>query len=316
MKGVDSQEPGFEASAVLLVAPIADFRDRWVLWARQLRLVQWIKNVLLFVPLLSVHRFAPDALFTEARAAIAFCFCASCTYILNDLIDLPADRVDPRNCNRPLASGALAIPEACVAMPVLLALAFSTGATVSLPFLAILGAYWALSTAYSLFLKRKLFIDVVVLAVLYTMRVFAGGVALDIAISEWLLGASVLAFMSLALIKRHADLSARLDAGLGNPTNRDYRIGDLEIIAALSAASGFNAATVLALWISSDTVRQLYHHPTMLWLICPIFIYWFGRLLMLVHRRLVNGDLFVFALTDTVSVICLAALLLTLLAAI
>jgi 4-hydroxybenzoate polyprenyltransferase len=163
--------------------------------------------------------------------------------------------------------------------------------------------YFTLTNAYTCWLKRKMLIDVVVLAMLYTLRVIGGAAAIGVMVSEWLLAFSMFIFASLALIKRYIELTTRLDRDLPDPTNRDYRRGDLQIVAALAGASGFNAITVFALYISSDTVRALYRHPKVLWLICPILMYWISRMLMRAHRRLVHDDPIVFALKDRVSIV-------------
>jgi 4-hydroxybenzoate polyprenyltransferase len=182
------------------------------------------------------------------------------------------------------------------------------GAFVVSPWLlAVLLGYLLLATAYSFVLKRKMMIDVVTLALLYTIRVIGGAAAISVPLSEWLMGFSMFIFTNLALIKRYVELASRLDAGLPDPSNRNYRKTDLEIIAALAAASGFNAVTVFALYISSDTVRQLYRHPIALWLICPILMYWLGRALMMAHRRLIDDDPILFALKDwnSLAALCL-----------
>jgi 4-hydroxybenzoate polyprenyltransferase len=143
-----------------------------------------------------------------------------------------------------------------------------------------------------------MFVDVIVLASLYTVRVIGGAAAIAVPVSEWLLAFSMFIFTSLALIKRYIELAARLDDELPDPTNRNYRKSDLDIVAALAAAAGFNAVTVFALYISSDTVRHLYRYPQLLWLVCPILIYWLGRCLLMAHRRLMDDDPIVFALRD------------------
>jgi 4-hydroxybenzoate polyprenyltransferase len=148
-------------------------------------------------------------------------------------------------------------------------------------------------------------VDVLALAALYTIRVVGGAVAIPVRMSEWLLAFSMFIFTALALIKRYVELAARIDKALSDPTNRNYRKSDLDIVAALTAAAGFNAVTVFALYISSDAVRPLYRHAEALWLICPILMYWLGRALMMAHRRLMDDDPIVFALRDRNSYIAL-----------
>lgn len=283
-------------------------RPTWRTWLALFRVHQYAKNALVLVPLLTAQQFSPDAAVTALLAVLAFSLCASSVYVLNDLVDLGADRAHPTKQNRPLARGAIQLSHAIIAVPILFIAAALVAASVSLPFLGVLLGYFAVTTAYSFILKRKLLIDVVTLAMLYTFRVIGGAVALDVAISQWLLAFSMFMFMALALIKRYAELTVRLDSGLPDPPNRDYGVGDLNVVAALAAAAGFNAVTVFALYISSDTVDTLYSRPHLLWLACPVLIYWIGRAVTLASRRCMHDDPIVFAMKDRVSLAVLALL--------
>jgi 4-hydroxybenzoate polyprenyltransferase len=217
---------------------------------------------------------------------------------LNDLVDIDSDRKHPSKKRRPLAAGMVSIQHAMVLAPLLVAVSLILALMIAPNFAAVLFGYLILTTAYTFILKRKMMVDVVVLASLYTIRVIGGAAAITVPISEWLLGFSMFIFVALALIKRYIELAARLDADLPDPSNRNYRKSDLDIVAALAAAAGFNAVTVFALYISSETVHTLYRNHTMLWLICPIMMYWLSRALMLAHRRLMDDDPIVFALRD------------------
>jgi 4-hydroxybenzoate polyprenyltransferase len=249
-------------------------------------------------------------------AAIAFSLCASSVYILNDLVDLQADRTHPTKRQRPLANGTIPLLNGVLAIPVLLIASLLVAASVSLPFLGVLLGYFALTTAYSFVLKHKMLVDAVALAMLYTIRVVGGAVAIDVVVSEWLLAFSMSIFMSLALIKRYIELSIRLAANMPDPLDRNYKIGDLTIIAALAAAAGFNAVTVFALYISTYSVRELYSRPGLLWLACPVLMYWIGRSLMMAHRGLMDDDPIVFALKDRISFLTIAVIGVLVLAAI
>ena len=273
----------------------------WRTWLKLFRVHQYAKNALVFLPLLAGHVVDAQAFVYTLLAAIAFSLCASGVYILNDLIDLQDDRRHRSKRNRPLASGAIPLMHGVIAAPVLLAAAFGVAAAVSPAFLAVLAGYLALTTAYTFFLKRKMLVDVITLGALYAIRVIGGAVAINVAVSSWLVGFCLSFFISLALIKRYVELAARLDANLPDPTNRDYRTGDLGMVAALAAAAGFNAVTVFALYISSDPVRQLYSRPEVLWLVCPILFYWIARALMQAQRREMDDDPVVFALRDRMS---------------
>jgi 4-hydroxybenzoate polyprenyltransferase len=274
---------------------------RWRAWAKLFRVHQYAKNALVFVPLLTAHVLDLASVGWLMLAAIAFSLCASAVYVLNDLVDLRDDRAHRTKCERPLAKGAIPLGHALMAVPLLLAGAFALAAAVSWPFTAVLAGYFALTTAYSFALKRLLLIDVFTLGALYTIRVAGGAVALDAGISVWLVGFCLSFFVSLALTKRYVELTAQSDANLPDSATRDYKQSDMGMVAALAAAAGFNAVTVLALYLASDSVHQLYSRPAMLWLLCPILTYWIARMLMLAQRRRMHDDPVVFALKDRVS---------------
>ena len=275
-------------------------------WVSLLRVHHWAKNGLVFVPLVTAQRFDLLAFGQAIGAFMAFSLAASAVYILNDIVDLDADRQHPSKKFRPLAAGVVPIRAALTLVPPLLAAALYIAATVSAALAAVLLAYLALTTAYTFLLKRKMLVDVLTLASLYTMRVGAGAVAISVPMSEWLLAFSMFIFTALALTKRYVELATRIDKNLSDAANRNYRKSDLDIVAALAAAAGYNAVTVFALYISSDAVRPHYRHPEALWLICLILMYWLGRALLLAHRRLMNDDPIVFALRDWKSYIALA----------
>jgi 4-hydroxybenzoate polyprenyltransferase/phosphoserine phosphatase len=285
-------------------------------WIKLMRVHQWAKNALIFVPLVTAHRFDVLGLAQATVAFFCFSLAASAIYILNDLVDLDADRKHPSKKHRPLAAGTVPIWQAMMFAPVLLSIAIIGSFAVGLPFALSLLGYLLLTTAYSFALKRKMIIDIVVLALLYTIRVIAGGLAISVPISEWLLAFSMFIFISLALIKRYVELTSRIDEDLPDATNRNYQKADLNIVGSLAAAAGLNAVTVFSLYISSESVRLLYRHPQMLWLICPILIYWLGRALVMAHRRFMDDDPIVFALRDRNSHVAFGLIGLILLAAV
>jgi 4-hydroxybenzoate polyprenyltransferase len=274
-------------------------------WTKLLRVHQWVKNALVFVPLVTAHRFDLLAVSEAIGAFMAFSLAASAIYILNDLVDLDSDRKHPSKRLRPLAAGTFAITRAMALIPVLLLVGFTIALVVSPAFAVVLLTYISLTTAYTFVLKRKMLVDVLALASLYTIRVYGGAMAISVPMSEWLLAFSMFIFTALALIKRYIELAARIDKDLSDPTNRNYRKSDVDIVAAFAAASGFNAVTIFALYISSDAVRPLYRHPEALWLICPILMYWLSRALLMAHRRLMDDDPVIFALRDRNSYIAL-----------
>ncbi|MFD0464508.1 UbiA family prenyltransferase [Microvirga aerilata] len=291
-------------------------RPTWRTWAKMMRVHQYAKNALIFLPILAAHLFTVEAFAQALLAFVAFSLCASSIYILNDLVDLQDDRGHRSKCKRPLPSGAIPLMHGVIAIPILFLGALAVGAAVSLPFLGVLLGYFALTTAYSFALKRMMVVDVITLAGLYSVRVIGGAVATSIIVSEWLIAFCMMIFMSLALIKRYVELAARRDANLPDPTSRDYKNSDLDIVAALAAAAGFNAVTIFALYISSDTVNQLYSHPQILWLVGPLLMFWIARALMLAGRRLMDDDPVVFALKDRVSLMTVAAAAILIVAAV
>jgi 4-hydroxybenzoate polyprenyltransferase/phosphoserine phosphatase len=270
----------------------------WRNWLKLLRVHQWAKNALVFVAPLSAHLSDLRSIILSSLAFSAFSFAAASIYIVNDLVDIEADRKHRTKRLRPLAAGTVPPVQAMLAAPVLLAASLGVGLLISWRFALVLGIYLILTTAYTFYLKTKMMLDVIVLASLYTLRVISGAVAVSTIPSEWLLGFSMFFFTSLALIKRYVDLAVRVDGGLPDPTNRNYRKSDLGTVGALAAASGLNAVTIFALYISSDTVNRLYRHPHALWLVCPVLMYWIARALILADRRLMNDDPIIFALKD------------------
>ncbi|WP_439359243.1 UbiA family prenyltransferase [Bradyrhizobium sp. DASA03007] len=285
-------------------------------WAKALRIYQYAKNTLVFVPALTAHQLNLSTLGYALLAFMAFSACASGAYLMNDLLDLAADRQHPTKRHRALAAGDLPISSALSAIPALWLFALVAGLCISPLFLGVLGAYLVTTIAYSLALKRKMLVDVVTLAGLYSLRIIAGAVGVGVVLSEWLLIFSLFVFTSLALIKRFSELSMRESAGLADPSNRDYRITDLHVIAAMAAASAMNAVTVFSLYVSSSAVTPLYSRPWMLWLLNPLLLYWFGRALMMAHRREMPDDPILYAFRDGPSRITVAAMICIMLAAI
>lgn len=277
----------------------------WRTWARLLRVHQYAKNALVFVPLFSDQLLNVTNAVQALLAAIAFSLCASSVYLLNDLVDLQDDRAHRNKCRRPLASGEVPLSQALLAIPLLLVLAFAVAGTVSWAFIGILAAYYALTTAYSFWLKRKMILDVIALSVLYTMRLVGGAVAISATLSPWLVTFMMSWFLALALVKRHVELIGRREANLPDSKSRDYRNADAAMVGSLAAAAGLNALTLLALYISSDTVQNLYARPELLWLAAPALTYWMARVLMLAHRGVMHDDPVVFAFKDKVSLFTL-----------
>ncbi len=285
------------------VVTLGSQKPRLADYLRALRLHQWLKNVLIFVPLLAGHVLTPEAVTRAAIAFVAFSLCASSVYLLNDFLDLANDRDHATKRHRPLASGAVPVLHAVALIPVLLAAALLLGLAASAQVLGILVLYYLTTLAYSLLLKRRLLVDVMTLSVLYTLRIFAGGVAVAIPISPWLMGFSIFLFLCLALVKRTTELEACARQGKAMPRGRGYVVGDAPMLGSLGAASGYGAVLVLALYINSPEVRSLYATPEYLWLVCLLLLHWVSRVLMLAHRGEMHDDPIIFAVKDRTSLI-------------
>jgi len=275
-------------------------------WMKALRLHQWMKNALIFVPLLAAHQLTnPLLLLQGILAFVLFGLCASSVYVLNDLLDLEDDRHHKSKRNRPFASGRLSIRSGLIIFPLLLMASFA-GAALLLPwqFCAVLLAYYVLTLAYSLSLKRKMAVDVIALALLYTVRIIAGAAAFSLPLTFWILAFSMFMFLSLALVKRYAELyEARKKGKTEKTRGRGYYPADLEMISSLGASSGYIAVMVLALYIHDQATANLYAYPQVIWVACPLLLFWITRVWMLTHRGEMHDDPVVFAIRDRVSLV-------------
>ncbi len=289
------------ASKVEGVAPVErvfplERRGRALLSA--MRLHQWVKNSLIFVPLFLAHQLSAPSLLAAGLAFLSFGLCASAVYLMNDMLDLEADRHHVRKRFRPFAAGTLPLKVGFLLVPGLLAASVLVALALPPLFLGVLAGYFAVTSAYSFHLKRVVVLDVIVLALLYTVRIIAGAAALTLPISPWLLAFSTFFFLSLAFVKRFSELRA---SNGETPSGRGYRAEDLEGLADLGSASGYVSVLVVALYINSPAVSQLYRAPLLLWLLCPLLLYWVSRVWLLARRGQMHDDPVVFALRDRVS---------------
>jgi 4-hydroxybenzoate polyprenyltransferase/phosphoserine phosphatase len=273
-------------------------------YVKALRPHQWLKNVLVFVPMVAAHELTSATIAKSVLAFIAFCLVASSVYVLNDLLDLAADRAHPRKRNRPFASGAIPIAHGTWLAPLLLLLGLAWAVPLGAKFILVMLAYYALTTAYSLHLKRRSVIDICTLAGLYTMRVVAGGVATGIPLSVWLLAFCIFLFFSLAAIKRQAELVDAKASGAVTANRRSYHVDDIPVMANMAASAGYVAVLVMALYVNSPAVLELYSRPYALWGICLILLYWISRLMTVTHRGEMHDDPVVYAVKDRVSEVC------------
>jgi 4-hydroxybenzoate polyprenyltransferase/phosphoserine phosphatase len=279
-----------------------DRQSRLWNYVAALRVHQWVKNALLLVPLLASHRVSePGALWRVVVAIVAFSLTASAVYILNDLLDLGADRRHPRKRLRPFAAGHLPATHGLVALTLLSGLGLGLAWALSPGFWVVLVAYLAMTLAYSLRLKRYVLIDVLVLSALFTARVIAGGVVIAAFPSFWLLAFCVFLFTSLALVKRCSELVTMEKQGVDAVPGRDYRVADSLPLLAMGVASGYLAVLVVALYINSSAVAALYSRPEALWFLCPVLLYWVSRLWLKTARGEMHDDPLVFAVKDRAS---------------
>jgi 4-hydroxybenzoate polyprenyltransferase/phosphoserine phosphatase len=272
---------------------------------KELRPHQWAKNVLLFVPLYFAHEYTDLRLdFVALMAFFSFNFAASSIYVLNDLIDLPADRMHRTKRNRPLAAGTLSIFEGILLSGGSLAASLAIAiAFVNPMFVAAVLGYVLLTTAYSFVLKQKMIVDVLTLASLFTYRVMAGGIAVGVPLSEWLLAFSIFFFTSLAFVKRYSELIQIKADGGRSIKGRNYVPADIPIITSAGPAAGFLAVLVFALYINTPTIVAYYPHPQVLWGICLVLVYWIMRIWFLAARDKMHDDPVLFAVKDRISLI-------------
>ena len=272
-------------------------------WVRALRLHQWIKNLLIFIPIFAAHQsITPELWRNLLLAFFAFSLCASSVYILNDLLDLENDRQHPRKRNRPFASGKLPILSGIVTAPLLIITSLVCARLVGDNFLPWLLFYFGLTCAYSWGLKRLVLVDCLILAILYTLRIFAGAASVNVPLSFWLLTFSIFLFLCLAFIKRYAELKTYQDTDTKKAHGRGYYTSDDSLIEQFGVTSGYAATLVLALYLNSDTVVRLYKTPEIIWGAIPLLLMWLNWMWLQAHRGFMHDDPIIFAIKDRVSI--------------
>lgn len=286
------------------------------IFLKAIRVRQWVKNLLLFVPLLTAHQWQSAELILQAILGFfAFSFTASSVYLLNDLMDLESDREHNHKKHRPLAAGQFSIHAAVASMAVLLMTAVVLSAYLNPWFYALLGLYIVINLGYSLYFKQTMLVDVLILSLLYVLRLVAGSIATTIPISPWLLSFAALVFISLALVKRTSELVNLTQQNKSKVPGRGYTHNHSSLLIRLGAISGYSSLAVLAIYITSPKVIQLYTHPNVLWFLIPLFFLWINRVWKLTRRGEVHEDPTIFALQDAPSyLIAVSALLVMFLA--
>lgn len=304
---------GLRSAKVIPVRRFIDKTSTIKAWLKAIRLHQWSKNILIFLPLLLAHRWNGGLITGTIVAFLSFGLCASATYIVNDLLDLEADRKHLKKRRRPFASGDLSAIKGVGVLSLFLfsafALAFSLPHVISAvdplqslrspyKFVAWLCIYAITTSAYSFSLKRMVLVDVIVLSGLYTIRIIAGAAATGIVISPWLAAFSIFFFLSLAFVKRFAELEALRLRGAAPSNGRGYLISDIEQLRSFGSASGYVSVFVLTLYISALNTEPLYRHTNRLWLLLPVLLLWISRLWLLASRGELDEDPVVYAITD------------------
>jgi 4-hydroxybenzoate polyprenyltransferase len=310
--------PGLAAAAAEHTEVSATFRSRSISyadWLKALRVHQYVKNLLLFVPLLAAHRITDlDAMVELMVAFVSFGLCASTVYIINDLMDLGSDRRHPTKRLRSFASGALPISHGIAMIPLTAASSLGLAVIVGPSFALWLSAYFLLTFCYSLKLKELALVDCLTLAALYTLRIVAGAATAQVALSFWLVAFSGFIFLSLAFVKRFAELSNKSQSDNKKLHGRGYVTSDLPIVQSLGVASAYAAVVVLALYLNDHALTRLYPNPHVLWAAIPVLLFWISRIWIKAHRGQMNEDPVLYSIRDRVSIFTLALLGLTFLA--
>jgi 4-hydroxybenzoate polyprenyltransferase len=281
-------------------------------WLREIRPHQWAKNLLIFLPAMAAHlQWTEGQVVRLISGFAAFCLLASSVYVVNDLVDAPNDRQHATKKHRPIAAGL--ISPAAATIGALSLIAASAIITWRLPreFQLTLAIYLVLTTAYSFVLKRRVLLDVICLASLYTIRVVAGSTLVDAPLSQWFLAFSIFFFFSLALVKRVAELRPMVASGEQAIAGRGYMAPDLPTLTSLGTAASMASSLVFCLYITSSEITVLYRHPSLLWIGLPLFLYWQARVWLLTSRGRMNEDPVVFALKDKMSYLIALGFLVT-----
>ena len=296
-----------QAQAARLDVPmetISDPTSRSKAYVKALRPHQWLKNILVFLPMLTAHQLSTGNLLLSLLAFVAFCLIASSVYVLNDLMDLKSDRAHPRKRLRPFAAGDIPIAHGTWMAGGLLVAGAGLSILLGPLFALTMAVYYLATLAYSINLKRRAVVDICVLAGLYTMRIVAGGAATGITLSVWLLAFSIFFFFSLAAIKRQAELVDMASRGKLDVSGRGYSVDDLQIIPMMALGAGYVSILIMALYVNTPTVVELYSTPAMLWGISCVLLYWISRLVLVTHRGHMHDDPVVYAAKDRMSQIC------------
>lgn len=291
--------------------------NRLTLFARTLRIHQWVKNLLIFIPfLLGWQQVGWTPVGEVLLAFVAFGLCASASYVINDLLDREADRRHPSKRHRPIAAGAVAPGTALLLAALALAGGLGLAAAGGHKLLMVVSVYLLVTVTYSLWLKSIAMLDVVTLGLLYTLRIIAGIIAAGVELSYWILVFSMFFFVSLAMLKRYSELYNLRQRDEETAQGRGYCAQDLELMAALGGASGYIAVLIMVLYIHDPVIAEKYAHPQWLWLVFPALLYWISRMWLIAHRGRMDEDPVLYAIHDRpsyiVAVVCVLGFVLSL----
>lgn len=270
------------------------------MWAA-LRPHQWVKNLLLLIPMLADHQLNWIVGWKVVGAFVVFCLVASAIYLINDMLDLEADRRHPTKRYRPLAAGELSIWLGAAMIVGLLGTGAFIAVGLSGLFVKIAITYFLLNLAYSLGAKQIVLLDVILLAVLYGLRIMAGGAAADIVVSDWLMALILFLALSGALMKRYIELSrVQALAVNGSLSVRGYTSADMALVGQMGLTSGFLAVLVMALYLNSTQVARLYRHPEYWWLVALLMLYGVSRGWLNAYRGKIDDDPIMYIIRDPI----------------
>ena len=281
----------------------------FLMFFKALRIHQWLKNILVFIPILAAFQFDYNTINYSLLSFLSFCFMSSSVYLINDIFDLKFDKKHPQKKNRPLASGNISLKSYKIFIFFLFVISLSTALLINITFTFLILFYFCISFSYSYIFKRFSIIDLCILASLYTLRIVAGSEAVSIDISFWLVVFSVFIFLSLSSVKRQAELVNLKKIKILKIYGRDYMIDDLLLITTISISSGLISILVLILYINDPSVIDLYSKPQAFWVICFILLFWLLRMIFIAHRGKINDDPVTFAAKDKTSQICFVIVL-------
>tara|TARA_B100000575_G_C23113504_1_gene643453 strand:+ start:74 stop:940 length:867 start_codon:yes stop_codon:yes gene_type:complete len=280
------------------------------LYLKYLRPYQWVKNFLIFIPIISSHQINEVTLKNSILAFISFCFISSVGYIINDIFDFKSDQNHPQKKNRPYASGKVTKSESIILIIILLTLVFLTSLNLNLEFLLTVLMYLILTTIYTVYIKQINILDIITLSGFFTLRIYGGSQATDIAISIWLLAFSVFFFFSLASVKRQAEIVNALKEKRSYLIGRGYNIKNIKLITSAVLISGYISIIILIFYINSTEVIKLYKNPNFLFGCCIVLFYWISRMAFVTHKGFMHHDPIIYAFTDKQSYVCLILILL------